>query len=481
MPLQSLRQQELRLRLGWFVKIRWVFALGFGAAAVVGYHVVGLRFPLGKVLAAQASILLYNAIFLLYQRRAARLRPRYEALLQMYLDLIHLTVLIHLLGGLESPFLSFYLFHAILGSLLLPHAQVVILGVVSSGLVLAVAGLEFFAVIPHHHFPGAFGPHAHQDPMTVLVMGSAFLVILFCTIYMSSTIVASLRRREEEVVAVREALATKSQDLEAANLELRRRQETLIRTEKLVSLGALSAGIAHEINNPIQFIQGNMQIVREAMQDITPILDDVHQRNGGLPVARLESPFFRQHIGVLINDMAEGACRIRDIVKDLKTFARRDEGRLDDDVDLNEVMRVSRRLLHNRLKHYQVEEALDAELPTIKGNGNRIEQVLVNVLLNASEAISERAGGVIRLGTRREPDERVRASIGDNGPGMTDEVKRRLFDPFFTTKSRAGGSGLGLAISYAIVQEHGGQIDFESELGKGTTFHILLPIERLVS
>jgi hypothetical protein len=140
------------------------------------------------------------------------------------------------------------------------------------------------------------------------------------------------------------------------------------------------------------------------------------QRSGGLTVARLDYPFFRQHIGVLINDMAEGALRIRDMVRDLKTFARGDdEGRLKDSVDVNEMVRACLRLLHNRLKHHEVRERLDPELPLIRGNASQLEQVFVNTVANAADALGGRTGGAIEISSGVEPDRSlVRVTITDN-------------------------------------------------------------------
>ena len=260
-----------------------------------------------------------------------------------------------------------------------------------------------------------------------------------------------------------------------ANLE---KQKQLIQSEKLSSLGQLVSGCAHEINNPIQFILGNMRIFYEAFEKIIPILDKQADENPNLTLARLKYPFFREHIKILLDDMTNGAIRIRDIVADLKTFARRDEGRLDEEVDINEVVRVCIRLIHNKIKRYRVEEDLEPALPKILGSENKLEQVVTATIINAAEALGDCTDGTIKITTRVEDDGMgICLSILDNGPGMTDEIKNRIFDPFFTTKQNYG-TGLGLSISYGIIDEHGGYIEVESEPGKGAAFRFYLPVKQ---
>jgi len=263
---------------------------------------------------------------------------------------------------------------------------------------------------------------------------------------------------------------------------LQEKQSQLVQSEKLVSLGQLSAGVAHEINNPIQFIQGNMRILSESMETILPILDNHASEYGDFRIARLNYPFFRQHVTTLLTDMTSGAVRIAAIVRDLKKFARMDEGRLDEMVDLNEVVQASMRLVHNKIKRYQIVEDLDSHLPAIPGSASKLEQVVVANLINAAEALGDNPDGKITVRTRREDDEMsVCMSVSDNGPGMSEEVKQRIFDPFFSTKDRTVGTGLGLSVTYGIIQEHGGRIEVESEKWKGTTFAYHLPRHRGVS
>jgi len=488
LPDRSLREEELLVRVGWIVKIRWLFLAVLAVTIVTGRYAFEIRFPVGKVLLVWAVILLYNVGFSLYYRfRKSGSEPdltvsRIETYLQIGLDLLALTFLIHFTGGGENPFIYFYLFHAILASMLLPRVEVWLLGFVSYGMFLSVVALEYLEVIPHYPLEGLFTHSRHWNLPFMSVVSLGLLITLVITIYLSCSIVNSLRLREKNLVLTRNMLEKKSGELAEANAKLVERQKQLVQAEKLASMGQLVSGIAHEINNPIQFIQGNMQILREAIRDILPVLDEKEGKERGLKIARLPYPFFREQVQILLKDMADGAGRIGNIVRDLKTFARRDEGRLDEKVDVNRVVEAATRLVHNKVKRYRVEQSLAEGLPTLMGSIIQLEQVVVNTLINAAEAVEDRPDACIRIATRLEDDGRqVCLSISDNGPGMTDEVKDRLFDPFFTTKQRIGGTGLGMSITYGIIKEHGGSIEVDTRLGQGTTFHYILPVARSAS
>ena len=251
----------------------------------------------------------------------------------------------------------------------------------------------------------------------------------------------------------------------------------LQQADKLASLGQLVSGIGHEINNPNQFIRGNIRILQQAFEGILPILDEYYAAHPDLKIARLKYDFFREHIMTLVNDMAHGSERIKGIVEGLKRFARRDEGLLIDAVDVNTLLDTATRLVSNQLhKTADIELDLAADLPSITGNAQKIEQVVVNLLINAGQAIPEGRRGFIRASTRGE-DGKVVIEVKDNGKGMSEQTMKRIFEPFFTTRRGGGGTGLGLAIAYRIIEEHGGAISVSSKLDAGTTFRIELPIK----
>jgi signal transduction histidine kinase len=483
-PDAALPGRELRHLLGWFVRIRWLFVAALAFAILVGAHVFRVEFPVGKTIAVCVAVFSYNALLLLYHLlRRHRAIPvltsgRGEAGLQIGLDLLALTALIHFVGGAESPLVCLYLIHAIAAGMLLPKREAWVVGAVTFGLFLSVVVLEYRLVLPQYHLAGMANvtPRQQRSYETVLVM--AFLVTLFSAMSITSAIMGGLRFRERQLMLTQEALVRQSEVLQQAYASLSEKQMQLVQTEKQASLGRLVAGIAHEINNPIQFIHGNMAVLSEAFSDVLPLLDERSAARPQLRIARLDYPFFRKQVPVLLKDMADGAERIGSIVRDLKTFARRDEGRLDEDVDLAETVRASLRLLHNQLKRFRVEEDLDPHLPPLRGNLSQLQQVVVNTLQNAYQALADDGQGRITIRTRVvQGGSRVRLSIEDNGCGIPPDLKERIFDPFFTTKQSSGGTGLGLAITEGIIEQHQGQIQVESQLGKGTTFHFILPVK----
>lgn len=480
-----LREEELLARLDWFIRLRWVFLIGLTLMIAVTSQLLGIALPYPHILAVGGIIFAYNTGFYLYHSFYTRQRPpdihatRIEANLQIGTDILALTAMIHLSGGAENPFIFFYLFHAIIGSILLSKIEVWTHGSLAYAQFLSVLFLEYSGILPHYWLTPLYASPRHQNLFFLLGVGIALLITLFGTIYMSSSIAHGLRIREMELQLTRRMLQKKSHDLEEANRELREKQAQLVQSEKLASLGQLSAGVAHEINNPIQFIQGNMRILNESMDTILPLLDQHARGNPDLTVARLKYPFFREHIKTLLDDMYTGAIRIADTVRDLKKFARLDEGKMDETVDVNEMVRAGLRLVQNKIKRYQVIADLDPELPTITGCTSKVEQVVVANLINAAEALGERAGGMITLSTRAEDGGKsIRLSVSDNGPGMPEHIKSRVFDPFFTTKQPTGGTGLGLSVAYGIVNEHGGWVEVAGAVGEGATFTYHFPVKR---
>ena len=253
--------------------------------------------------------------------------------------------------------------------------------------------------------------------------------------------------------------------------------QQLQQADKLASLGQLVSGIGHEINNPNQFIRGNIKIVKQALDDLLPLVDEYYKSHPNLKIARLDYDFLREHIMTLVDDMAHGSERITRIVEGLRGFARKDEGLLVDTVDINTLIEASARLVHNEVhKRADIKLDLAEDLPSFTGNSQKIEQVFVNLLVNASHAMREGVKGLITIRTRRENKDLV-VEVEDNGVGMNQKTMKQIFDPFFTTKRAKGGTGLGLAIAYRIIEEHGGTISVTSEPGRGAKFTIRIPVQ----
>lgn len=251
----------------------------------------------------------------------------------------------------------------------------------------------------------------------------------------------------------------------------------LMQTDKLASLGQLVSGIAHEINNPNTFIRGNVSIIQEAMKDILPILDEYARDDRNLQIARLNYDVFKSNIMILLEDMAQGTNRIKTIVEGLRKFAKKDDGVLNDEVDLNEIIKSCLRLVANQIgRKAKVKLQLDATIPKVKGNSQRLEQVVVNILLNASQAVEKKMGSIVISTAHLEKENENLLRISDDGKGIDDKTMKQIFDPFFTTKRNQGGTGLGLSIAYGIIKEHKGRIEVESKVGAGTTFSIYIPV-----
>lgn len=265
-----------------------------------------------------------------------------------------------------------------------------------------------------------------------------------------------------------------SSDL-SEKLQLR---EEATRAAHLAALGGLSAGIAHEINNPTGLVLMSMPMIREAFEDILPLLDDYAARQPELAIAGLPYRMFRANVLETVDDIYGGAQRIKRIVDDLKDFAREKPGREDEDVDLGEVVERASRLLHNLIKnstdHFRIERP--ESLPPVRGNSQRLEQVVVNLLHNACQAIASRQAAVTMRLSHLENEGKVLLEVADEGCGISPELLDKVTDPFFTTKRESGGTGLGLSVSSRIISEHGGSLEIHSEPDKGTTFRVKLPL-----
>lgn len=258
-------------------------------------------------------------------------------------------------------------------------------------------------------------------------------------------------------------------DLESTNRELRDTQAALVQSEKMASLGNLVAGVAHEINTPVGSINSNSDVMIRAIDKLRQALDD-------LPPDAKDSAELKRSVEILedIGKINKTACeRIVKIVRSLRNFARLDEAERKT-VDLHEGLESTLILVHHEIKN-RIEVVRDyGDIPEIECFPDQLNQVFMNILVNAAHAIEGK--GKITIGTRCD-GKYVTLTFSDTGKGIRPEDLSKIFDPGFTTKGVGVGSGLGLAICYKIVREHGGHIQVRSELGRGSTFTITLPVE----
>ncbi len=255
-------------------------------------------------------------------------------------------------------------------------------------------------------------------------------------------------------------------------------QEQLYQAGKMVALGTLVSGVAHEINNPNNFIMLNAPVLKEAWDGIRPILDEYYRENGDFSMAGMDYTTMRDKIPLLLSGIENGSGRIMQIVQDLKNFVKKDSTGLNNDVDLNRVVESALSLISNMTqkctRNFSVSYGKD--IPGIKGNFQRLEQIVINLVQNACQALPDRDRAIrVYTGYERE-DGSVTLAVEDEGLGISKENLARITDPFFTTKQDIGGLGLGLSISRRIIEEHHGKISFESGEGRGTRVEVSLPV-----
>ncbi|MFD2164941.1 sensor histidine kinase [Thalassotalea euphylliae] len=274
----------------------------------------------------------------------------------------------------------------------------------------------------------------------------------------------ALQRRHGEI-----ELAYNYHSLTSTVAELKLTQRQLIQNEKMASLGQLAAGVAHEINNPLGYVASNL----ESLKEYVKIFESALPEKVDDPAIQHELEFAKEDTTPLIDSCTNGLKRIADIVQSLKNFSRSDSNTLSD-VDVNQVLEDSLQIVWNQLKYqHTVDKRLDKNLPLIHGNDGQLQQVFVNLMVNAAQAMPD--GGKLTI-TSETDDDYVVVKIKDNGKGMSAETKAKLFEPFFTTKSHSGGTGLGLSVSYAILEKHSAEVDVDTVLDEGTTFTIRLRI-----
>jgi signal transduction histidine kinase len=269
--------------------------------------------------------------------------------------------------------------------------------------------------------------------------------------------------------------------------ELKQTQSQLIQTEKMSSLGQMVAGIAHEINNPVNFIGGNIDYANQYIQDLTDLVTLYQEYYPNPPDAILERiedielEFLREDLPKTLSSMKMGADRIREIVVSMRNFSRSDDGKMKS-ADIHEGIDSTLVILNHRLKQGIQVIKQYGKLPAVKCSPAQINQVFMNMIGNAIDALEEVKKGdkgyspTIWISTEVTADNTITVKIRDNGPGIAAGCAQQIFDPFFTTKSIGKGTGLGLAISYQIVAKHQGKIEVNSQIGQGTEFVITLPV-----
>ncbi len=276
-------------------------------------------------------------------------------------------------------------------------------------------------------------------------------------------------------------------ELRQAYMRLNGAQDKLLQSEKMASIGQLAAGVAHEINNPIGYVHSNLGSLQEYLRSLFTLIE-AYERALRAPDPKALIPeiddirnradidFITRDLPQLMAESREGIERVTRIVRDLKDFSYSDRSESWKLVDLHAGLESTINIIWNELKYKVTLERRYGELPLVECLPSELNQVYMNLLLNAGQAIAER--GTITVATGKESNDHVWIEFKDSGSGIPADLQQRIFDPFFTTKPVGSGTGLGLSISYGIINKHHGRIDVDSAPGQGATFRIVLPVRQ---
>ncbi len=256
-------------------------------------------------------------------------------------------------------------------------------------------------------------------------------------------------------------------------------QQKLIHTNKMTSLGSLASGIAHEINNPVTFIMGNCQILLDMWTDMEKIFQKYSEDHGNFIMGGIPFTEIKEMVPKVLTNNIEGARRISQIIGNLKDFNLPKSRLSPEKININEVIDYAITILNSQIKKRTTAFSinLDNNLPLTTGSSREIEQVIINIIQNALQALPKKTSAIKVSSAFLKKSGVLQIKVEDEGMGMGKKTLARIYEPFYTTREKSGGTGLGLYISYAIVKKHRGNLEIISQPGKGTTVTLELPVE----
>ena len=419
----------VRERVLWFVRLRWVAVVSATIAAFISCRLTAIL-PKEKLWPLLMCILALGAANVFFTSSADRTQNPYRLLLlQVVVDLVLLTFLLHFSGGIENPVYLAYIFHIIIAGILLSPRHAVLLTVLATLLFSGMALAEAVDLIPHSfvalfpHGDADHPSHASHDPLFVVSRILSLVFVLAFTAFFT--------------IQIRE--------------QLRQAERSILQAGKMAAIGELAGGVAHEINNPIGIMSGKLRLLVEGAAP------------KGLP----------ENVVAELKKIDAEAMRIARLTQALLSFSRPAIGKRTRG-DFNKIISLTTDLIRDRLKesHIALEWKAADHLTPVAANPDEMKQVILNLVDNAIDAMPN--GGTLSLTTLSQGGD-VRMIVRDTGTGIPEENLHRLFEPFFTTKPYGQGTGLGLAVIHGLVKSHGGTIRISSREGSGTLVEVSLP------
>lgn len=443
-------EQEFGKQVEWLIRFRWVIVLSELFVVLAASYLLPEILPMLSLLATVAGLAVCNTAFLVYARRLRSpeaLPGRYAAFIyvQLLLDPVFLTLFLHFLGGLETPFYLFYLIYVVIGSILLPRAGSFAYAGLTSSFYLALLLLEWQGVIPHYNLTGFRIPVRFRQPSHVFSVGFTLTTTSLLTAYFASTIVGRLKEREQELMEANLSCEVRAQELVTLNSKLEELDKARSQFIYLVT---------HELRAPVAAIQGYLKLIL-----------------GGYVPPEREREFIQKAERRALDQLA--------LIGDLLELARLEEASTEVEIiDLGEVLHGVGDLVRAQAeeKGLSFEVEIASDLPPVRANLEHMKQLWTNLISNAIKYTMP--GGTVAV-SLNENAEGIVGTVQDTGIGISPQDLPHVFDEYYRAENAKAmerhGTGLGLSITKRIVETYGGKIWAESELGRGSAFGFVLP------